>query len=115
MLSEHQLASFREQLETEQAELLKEEEALTGDLAHTDTLDQESDWSDTSLQVYQHQRDMASKAFFAKRLAQIDHALRRMDDGVYGISEVSGRPIPVERLDANPAATTLVNEPPHQL
>jgi RNA polymerase-binding transcription factor DksA len=43
-------------------------------------------------------------------LAQIEKALARIADGSYGISEVSGKPIPVERLEVLPYATTLVDE-----
>jgi RNA polymerase-binding transcription factor DksA len=43
-------------------------------------------------------------------LAQIQRALRRIEDGTYGVSELSGKPIPKERLEAVPYATTLVEE-----
>jgi RNA polymerase-binding protein DksA len=45
-----------------------------------------------------------------RELAQIDKALERIDQGTYGISEVSGKPIPIERLEALPSATTLAGE-----
>jgi DnaK suppressor protein len=45
-------------------------------------------------------------------LARIDRALQRIEEGTYGISEVSGKPIPIERLEAVPYATTLVDEQP---
>lgn len=41
------------------------------------------------------------------RHKEITSALKRMEDGTYGITE-SGDPIDVKRLRANPAATTLV-------
>jgi RNA polymerase-binding transcription factor DksA len=41
-------------------------------------------------------------------LEKVQHALDRMDEGMYGICEVSGKPIPVARLEALPYATTLV-------
>jgi DnaK suppressor protein len=44
-------------------------------------------------------------------LAQVERALQRMDEGTYGLSEVSGRPIPLERLEALPWATTTVDDP----
>jgi RNA polymerase-binding transcription factor DksA len=34
-----------------------------------------------------------------------------MDEGTYGLSEVSGRPIPLERLEVLPWATTTVDDP----
>ena len=41
-------------------------------------------------------------------LRQIDHALERMDEGTYGICEISGELIPKPRLDAMPYATKTV-------
>jgi len=43
-----------------------------------------------------------------KRRKEIEAALEKMDRGTYGICEVSGEPIPYDRLEANPAARTLV-------
>ena len=39
-----------------------------------------------------------------RELRDIDDALRRLDDGTYGLCVVCGRPIPDERLEANPTA-----------
>lgn len=44
-------------------------------------------------------------------LAQVERALQRMDEGSYGVSEISGKPIPVERLEVIPWATTRVDDP----
>jgi DnaK suppressor protein len=44
------------------------------------------------------------------RLAAIDRALQRLDNGSYGTSVRSGRPIPDERLEADPAAELTVDE-----
>ncbi|HEY6228684.1 MAG TPA: TraR/DksA C4-type zinc finger protein, partial [Verrucomicrobiae bacterium] len=35
-------------------------------------------------------------------LLEIDHAIRRIRDGTYGVCEATGKPIPPERLDAVP-------------
>jgi DnaK suppressor protein len=43
-------------------------------------------------------------------LARVERALERVAEGTYGVSEVSGRPIPPERLEAVPWATALVDE-----
>lgn len=40
------------------------------------------------------------------RLTDINHALEKIDQGKYGICEVSGEPIELARLEANPAART---------
>jgi DnaK suppressor protein len=44
------------------------------------------------------------------RLAAIDRALLRLEDGTYGRSVRSGVPIPDERLEADPAAELTVEE-----
>ena len=41
-------------------------------------------------------------------LEKVARAEARMEDGTYGICEVSGDPIPVARLEALPYATTTV-------
>lgn len=38
----------------------------------------------------------------------IDHAMERIEEGTYGICEVTGKPIPVARLRALPWATMTV-------
>ena len=39
-------------------------------------------------------------------IAEIDRALRRLESGCYGVSEMSGEPIPYERLSLIPWART---------
>ena len=41
-------------------------------------------------------------------LEEVAAALRRVEDGSYGVCTVCGRPIPPERLEARPTATTHV-------
>jgi DnaK suppressor protein len=45
-----------------------------------------------------------------RRLAQVDRALAKIEDATYGLSDVSGRPIPKERLEAMPEAVDTVEE-----
>lgn len=42
-------------------------------------------------------------------LTEIDAAVRKLDDGDYGICENCGQPITPERLAARPTATTCIN------
>jgi DnaK suppressor protein len=39
-----------------------------------------------------------------ERLENIERALQRIDEGTYGVSAASGKPIPIERLKAFPEA-----------
>jgi RNA polymerase-binding protein DksA len=54
----------------------------------------------------QHVAAMISRA--RDRLAEIDAALARLDEGSYGACERCGLPIGDDRLAARPAATTCV-------
>ena len=44
------------------------------------------------------------------RLERIDRALEKIKDGTYGLSDISGEPIPRERLEAAPEALYTLNE-----
>ena len=44
------------------------------------------------------------------RLAQINRALRKIDEGTYGHSDISGQRISTDRLDALPEATNTLQE-----
>jgi DnaK suppressor protein len=45
-----------------------------------------------------------------QRLARIERALQKIEDGTYGFSDTSGEPIPRERLEAVPEAIHTVSE-----
>jgi DnaK suppressor protein len=45
-----------------------------------------------------------------ERLVRIERALRKIDDGTYGISDASGEPIARERLEAIPEAIYTLAE-----
>jgi len=44
------------------------------------------------------------------RLSRVERALQKIDEGTYGFSDVSGRPIPEARLEATPDAINTVHE-----
>jgi len=44
------------------------------------------------------------------RLANIDRALKKIELGTYGLSDKSGKAIPMERLEASPEAVLTVEE-----
>jgi len=43
-------------------------------------------------------------------LERIDRALQKIEEGTYGLSEISGEPIPRERLEAVPEALYTLSE-----
>jgi DnaK suppressor protein len=44
------------------------------------------------------------------RLQRVDRALEKIKEGTYGLSDISGKPIPGERLEAVPEAICTVDE-----
>jgi|HubBroStandDraft_1064217.scaffolds.fasta_scaffold413180_1 DnaK suppressor protein len=50
-----------------------------------------------------------------QRLAAVERAEQRLEEGVFGRSVRSGLPIPDERLEADPAAELTVEEADHPL
>jgi len=78
--------------------------------ARTDDHDAERDASYPAQPLAQQGVDDAVAAGLRDRLAALDRALQRVEDGSYGRSIRSGLPIPDERLEADPAAELTVQE-----
>ena len=64
--------------------------------------------ADDATDVFDRERYRAVENEVSDELRLVEQALQRIDDGTYGICAVSGKPIPVERLEARPMAATLV-------
>jgi DnaK suppressor protein len=103
----------RDLLQTERAEVLNllrdAQEAGREDRETEDEQGQE-DVSDAAQPLTAEGMDDAIAESMQDRLAKIDRALKRLDDGTYGRSVRSGVAIPDERLEADPAAELTVDE-----
>jgi DnaK suppressor protein len=106
-------------IERKRAQLLKLRAELLG--ADQDKVTEEADINATSSDTAQEYEDDAQRltmleldgtmaAHDRQRLAQVDRALQKIKEGTYGLSDASGKPIPVERLDAMPDALYTVAE-----
>lgn len=60
--------------------------------------------SDMGTETFEREKDLSILEQVEAELADVEYALRRLDDGTYGTCEVCGRPIPEERLEAIPTA-----------
>jgi DnaK suppressor protein len=111
VLKPEQLANFRKKLIAEQRAIESRIGARQGDIMDT-VRDEEGvgDDDDEAQRIYDREDGIVSNELDAQQLAQVRKALARIDAGTYGVSEVSGKPIPLARLEAVPSATTLVNE-----
>ena len=99
-LSKKDLDVLREKLNEEREGVLKRlnrhtEQASGGDDMPADEVDQASLVTDQAYLL-----KLADKE--RKLLAQIDHALRKLDSGEYGICEGTGEPIGFKRLSIRP-------------
>jgi DnaK suppressor protein len=65
--------------------------------------------ADTATETYDRELDYSLEENSEHVLAEIDAALKRIDDGTYGICTNRGEQIPVERLEARPYATLCID------
>ena len=72
--------------------------------------DSATDYADGAQPLTEEAEDEAIAAQLRERLEAIDRALARLEAGTYGRSVLSGKPIPDERLEADPAAELTVEE-----
>ncbi|MED1602210.1 TraR/DksA C4-type zinc finger protein [Alkalihalophilus marmarensis] len=79
--------------------------ASTGELSEYDNHP-----ADTATDLYEREKDTAIYAHLEKELADVNQALDKIENGTYGVCARTGRDIPIERLEANPTATTTVEE-----
>ena len=57
-----------------------------------------------ALEAYENNADVI--AVLEAELHEVNHALQKIEDGTYGVCEVSNEPIELDRLEANPSART---------
>jgi len=94
--------------------LLKRREALrkalAGDLSLLEDLRGEPGGDEIDAALDSEHREISSQLLEieARELAQVEEALKRMEEGTYGICEVTGKPIPLTRLQALPYATLCI-------
>jgi DnaK suppressor protein len=65
---------------------------------------------DDAQNLAQNDVDMTIDAVEERRLRVIERALQKIDEGTYGLSDLSGDPIPKARLDAMPEALFTIQE-----
>jgi DnaK suppressor protein len=109
-LNAKQLAHFRERLNKEHVRLMAlfQSAALDADKAPGmpdphDVGDEASEATNSDIRIGLSEAD-------ERQLERIDHALKQIELGTYGVSELTGDPIPVARLEAVPWATTNVGD-----
>ena len=115
MLTRQDLRHFQERLESERDAIKSRMAARSRD--SQETVREESgvgDSGDESTRLNDLEVEAGEDAVDRVTLALIERALGRIEDGTYGLSEFSGKPIPRVRLEAVPYAATLADEPSNE-
>ena len=72
--------------------------------------DTQLDSGDLSQDMFTREMDASIGEQVGRRLGEVDRALRKIEEGTYGLSDDSGEPIPRGRLEAIPEAIRTVEE-----
>ncbi len=70
--------------------------------------------ADSGTDTFEREKDLSILESLETELAEIEAAIGRIDQGTYGIDEVTGQPIDPARLDAVPEARTNVDSTPER-
>jgi DnaK suppressor protein len=105
------MGSLRELLAEERARTLERREALNRDrdgiIDSATNVDDEHDPEGATI-AFERSQIEALIDQANRQLADLDRALRRIEEGDYGVCEGCGRPIAPERLAARPTARTCI-------
>ncbi|MBA2175789.1 hypothetical protein H0266_12880 [Halobacillus locisalis] len=118
MLTDKQIEHFKKQLLDMKKEAEENLEEYRDDRAKEDYPNDDtgeiSSVADHPANLGTDQHERAKEQTFyeqaREKLMEVNDALQRIEEGRYGKSEMSGEPIPVERLEAMPTARYRVDE-----
>ncbi|HSL11811.1 MAG TPA: TraR/DksA C4-type zinc finger protein [Actinomycetota bacterium] len=112
------VARFRELLDDERARLEQVrssvlEESVTSEsegaaIAELSVVDQHP--ADVGTETFEREKQASILDLAERQLQDVDRAISRLDDGTYGTCEACGVEIPVERLEARPAARFCLDD-----
>ena len=98
------LEQIRASLALEAGEGVSEEDQI-GELSLADQHP-----ADVGTETFEREKDLSILERVDGQLADVDHALKRLDDGTYGTCEVCGRDIDEDRLRARPATRFCLDD-----
>jgi DnaK suppressor protein len=98
------LREERQRIERELTELRSQ----TGGDGELSNVDQHT--ADAGTELFEDERAQSMIERLERELEAVDRAVKRVEDGTYGVSIESGEPIPDARLQAVPQAERTVEE-----
>ncbi len=109
-LTQKQLRARREELEAERAQLLEQVVELDAEADVNNWREGgfDDDPADAGSASFERETAQSLSNHARRILTQIDDALRRIDNGTYGVCERCGESIELERLEAVPYATLCI-------
>src|SRR4051794_6136860 len=66
--------------------------------------------ADVGTETFEREKDLSILERVEAELGDVEHALKRLDEGTYGTCEACGKPIGADRLEAMPAARFCVDD-----
>jgi DnaK suppressor protein len=108
-LSKHDLDSLRRALESKRAELTRMHDDNLAAGTHSEQ-GNFPDPMDAATRAEEEAERLGLAHHERNLLAEVDRALAKIEAGTYGVSELSGRPIQIERLRAVPWARLTAEE-----
>ncbi|WP_226659566.1 TraR/DksA C4-type zinc finger protein [Guptibacillus hwajinpoensis] len=122
MLTTDQLRSFKQMIQERMATLREEladndefglsqsfTQHATGELSNYDNHP-----GDTATELYEREKDLSLSEHAKQELAELHQALERIGKGKYGVCNICGENIPIERLVTLPTAATCIKHSPSQ-
>src|SRR5690606_34426046 len=101
-MSAKQLEYFRQKLMTWREDLIEESKQTMENLR--DEVRDVGDEAERAARETENSLELRTRDRYRKLLAQIDKALKRIEEGEYGFCEETGEPIGLERLEVRPIA-----------
>ena len=109
-LDEKFIAQQRDRLENLKEELFRIRSGMSADERERaeNEADTQLDSGDMSQDIFAREMDATIGEQVERRLAEVDRALQKIEEGTYGICDDTGEPIPRGRLEAVPEAIRTV-------
>ena len=107
-----QLRRLKERLAAEERYLLREIEVQAAELqgsAAAASEERTSGPDDAGAEIFEHEKTLAVEGAFEGMLAEVRHALHKMEVGTYGLCDECGQPIDIERLEVRPQAALCMS------
>lgn len=111
MISEQEQTQLQKQLEDAQHKLinqLKKHDPVSQKDAVGELSSYDNHLGDMGTELYEREKDATLENHAEAQLEKINEALYAIDEGTYGLCETCSEPIPYERLEMIPEASTCV-------